>query len=152
MEARPLPKIGQIAIMVKDIEKAISYYSETLNVGPFATVEYKPERAIMRGKEVAFTLNLAFANWGDQNLELMEIAEGEPQHKEFLERTGGGVHHLGFYVDDVDDWINYFDKKGIPVLMDLEGIVGPRGRRRAVYFDTHKGGVLFEFIRINPCD
>jgi methylmalonyl-CoA/ethylmalonyl-CoA epimerase len=143
-----LPEVGQIAIVTKDLEKVVDYYSRMFNLGPFVSFAYKPERSIMRGKKVSFTFKLAFTNWGKVNLEIIEVAEGEVQHNEFLKRTGGGVHHLGFYVDDMNKWIDYFAQKGIAVLLDLEGVVGPRGRRRAVFFDTAPGEILFEFIQV----
>ena len=81
-------------------------------------------------------------------MELIQVVSGEIQHIEFLRKTGGGVHHLGFYVKNMDQWIEHFRKMDIPVIMDMEGIVGSRGRRRAVFFDTSASGVLFEFIQI----
>jgi hypothetical protein len=117
-------------------------------MGPFVELEYKPERAILKGKEISFKFKLAFVNWGKINFEIVEVIEGEVQHKEFLRKTGGGVHHLGFYVDNMQGWIDHFSRKGVPVLLDLEGVVGPRGRRRAVFFDTSPGSVLFEFSQI----
>jgi catechol 2,3-dioxygenase-like lactoylglutathione lyase family enzyme len=148
MEHKQLPEVGQVAIVVKNLEEAITYWSEMLNVGPFKKIEYSPEKSVVRGKNVPIKLKLAFANGGKQNLEIIEVAEGDPQHIEFLEKTGGGVHHLGFYVHDLEQWVDYFEKRGISVLMEMEGIVGPRGRRRVVYFETSKSGVLLEFIQV----
>ncbi len=148
MDIKGLPEVGQIAIVTHDLEKVVDYYSKTFGLGPFVTFSYKPDRAVMRGKKVSFTFRLAFAPWGKMNLEIIEVTEGEVQHKEFLARTGGGVHHLGFYVNDMDAWISHFAQKGIPILLDIEGVVGPRGRRRAVFFDTAPGEILFEFIQI----
>jgi len=148
MDYDQLPEVGQVAVVVENLDKAVQYYTKTLNMGPFVELEYKPERAILKGKEISFKFKLAFVNWGKINFEIVEVMEGEVQHKEFLKKTGGGVHHLGFYVDNMQGWIDHFSKKGVPVLLDLEGIVGPRGRRRAVFFDTSPGSVLFEFIQI----
>jgi methylmalonyl-CoA/ethylmalonyl-CoA epimerase len=148
MGSRELPEVGQIAIVAQNMEKAVEYYSKMLNIGPFAIFEYAPEKAIMRGQNVSFKLKIGLADWGKQRLEIIEVLEGEPHHSEFLEKTGGGIHHLGFYVDDVKRWIEYFDKKGIPVLMDLEGMAGNNRKTRAVYFETSESGTILEFIQV----
>jgi methylmalonyl-CoA/ethylmalonyl-CoA epimerase len=148
LDCEKMPEVGQVAIVTKDLEKLVDYYSKMFNLGPFVTFEYTPDQAVIRGKPASFTFKLAFAPWGKMNLEIIQVVRGEVDHKEFLQRTGGGVHHLGFYVDDMQKWIDHFAQKGIPVLMDLQGTVGPRGRRRAVFFETSPGQVLFEFIKI----
>ncbi len=143
-----LPEVGQLGIVVKDREKAISYYSETFNIRDWNRVEYKPEKATWNGKSVYFEFKLAFADTQKLNWELVEVSKGQIQHNEFLQKTGGGIHHLGFWVDDLDLWKEYFEKKGVPAIMEFEGVVGSRGRRRVVFFDASPGGVLLEFIKI----
>ncbi len=148
MDDQDLPKVGQLGIVVDDVEKGVAYYSKMFNITNWNRMLYTPEKAVWNGKKASFKFKLAFADIKDINLELIQVAEGHIQHSDFLRKTGGGVHHFGFYVNDLQEWVDRYQKKGIPVLMDLEGIVGSRGRRRALFFDTSPGGVLFEFIQI----
>ena len=112
-----LPEVGQVGVVVKDIDKATQFYTSVLGLGPFGVFEW-PRAEAMVGAEVRrFGMKVAFAALGDVSLELIQVLSGEPIHAEFVSRTGGGLHHLGFYVDDMEGWIERFAKLGIGVLM-----------------------------------
>ena len=112
-----LPEVGQVGVVVNDIARAMDFYTTVLGLGPFEVLEW-PRAEAMVGAEVRrFGMKLAFAALGDVSLELIQVLSGEPIHAEFVRRTGGGLHHLGFYVDDIDAWIERFATLGIGVLM-----------------------------------
>jgi len=142
-----LTNIGQVGIVVKDLEKAIEYYSKVFGIGPFTTFEFAPEKHWLRGKPMPIKLNIAVAQMGSIILELMQPLEGDAPHKWFLDNKGEGLQHLGFFVEDYDGWKAYLKKQGIEVLMEAETYIEGIGHVRGAYMESDKtGGVLFELL------
>ncbi len=149
-EALNLGKIGQVGCVVRNLQKTIKNYEEVIGIGPFATIEFKPEKSFVKGRrgEVYFRIGIAPLTT-EMSLELLEVIDGEPYHKDFLEKHGEGVQHLGFFTDDYDGVLKRAEKIGIPVLMSAETDVPGMGHVRAAYLDTsEKIGVLVEIIEV----
>ncbi len=146
-----LPAIGQVGIVVKDIKKATEYYSNVFGIGPFTIFEFSPEKHWLKGKPMPIKLNIAIAQMGPVMLELIQPVEGDAPHKWFLEEKGEGLQHLGFIVDNYDEWLHYLKENGIDVLMNAETNIEGMGHIRAAYVESNRiGGVLFELIEITP--
>jgi hypothetical protein len=91
----------QIAVIVKDIEKAAKAWAEIFNVSvPEIRVDLPAESSSLtyRGKPAYYGLKLAVIKFGPIALELHEPDEHDSTFKEFLDKHGNGVHHLGFEV------------------------------------------------------
>ena len=89
--------------------------------------------------------------WGPLQLELIEPVEGDAPHKWFLEEKGEGIQHLGFIVDNCDEWLAYLKEKAIDVLMNAETDVEGMGHVRSAYMQSDLvAGVLFELIEVTP--
>jgi catechol 2,3-dioxygenase-like lactoylglutathione lyase family enzyme len=146
-----LPPVSQIGVVVKDVKKAVEYYSKVFGIGPFMTFEFAPKKHWLRGKSMPIKLNIAAAQWGPIMFELIEPVEGDAPHKWFLEKYGEGLQHLGFMVENYDEWKDYLGQQGIDVLMEAETDVEGLGHVRGAYMESDKtGGVLFELLEIKP--
>jgi methylmalonyl-CoA/ethylmalonyl-CoA epimerase len=143
-----LPPPYQIGVVVADMDKAVEYYSTIFGVGPFTIYEFMPEKQWVLEKPSSFKLQLGKAIWGNLELELIQPLEGESPHKEFLEKYGGGLQHLGFLIHNYDEMFNKFKKTGFKPLTRAETYVETYGGYlKACYFDTRRvGGVIFEII------
>ena len=148
---KTLPSLGQVGVVVKDVEKAIAYYTENFGLGPFQIIDFNPEKHWVRGQPHPLRLKIAMAEMGPVHLELIEPVSKDSPHQQFLEEKGEGIQHLGFYIDDYEGWISHLKSKGIEVLMNAETTVEGMGRIRAAYLESDQvGGVLFEVIEIKP--
>ena len=146
-----LPPPAQVGVVVKNLDEAIAYYSETFGLGPFQKVSFVPAQHWVKGEPCPINLNIGMCPWGPLQLELIEPIEGDAPHKWFLEEKGEGLQHLGFIVDNYDEWMAYFKEKGIDVLMNAETDVEGMGHVRAAYMQSDAvGGVLFELIEVKP--
>ena len=146
-----LPELSGVGIVVKDIEKAMEYYSKTFGIGPFRTVMFNPEKHWVDGKPFPVQLKLAFASLGGSvELELLQpLSEGP--HKDFLETHGEGLQHLGFNVDNYDEWMSYLKREGIGILYNAEGYIEGLGYVRAAYLDSgdeKPGNTLIELSEL----
>ena len=136
-----LPGVGQIGVVVEDIDRAIAFYESTFGLGPFDIREVGAPNVWDRGEEKAIKARLAFATLGNVELELIQILEGDSVHLEFLREHGEGLHHLGFFVKDIQAKLEQAKAMGFEVLhMDPF-------RQAYAYLDTRKpGGIIFELI------
>jgi len=110
--------ICQIALVVKDIDRAVRNYAEIFKVDPPSIfVLPPPEEANTqyRGKPTGTRAKLAVFKMGPIVLELTQPDDEPSSWKEFLETKGEGVHHIGFMMDDKKATLEMFAKRGIPV-------------------------------------
>lgn len=98
----------QIAITVKDIEKAAKTWANLFNV-PVPEIRHnlpvKDENLTYRGMPAFYGLKHANIQFGKLVVELLEPDENDSTFKEFLDKHGNGVHHLGFQVGEKRDII-----------------------------------------------
>jgi methylmalonyl-CoA/ethylmalonyl-CoA epimerase len=84
-----LKKLDHIAVVVKDLDKAVKSYIEMFG---FKEVE----RLAGPGNEFTSVM-LAY---GDIRVELLQSLK-EGSFSKFLEEKGGGLHHVSFATDDI---------------------------------------------------
>ena len=144
-----LPPVNQIGVVVRDMDKAIEYYSSIFGIGPFSVVyELVPEKHWYMEEPSHLKLLVGKSMWGNVELELVQPVEGKSVHKDFLETHGEGLQHLGFDVSDYDEMFDRFIKAGFVPLLRVDTYVAAyKVHLKACYFDTRKvGGVIFEII------
>ena len=56
----------------------------------------------MPDKEGFYDLTIKSARIGPVELQLIQPGKGESLYKDYLEKKGEGVYHLGFVVEDID--------------------------------------------------
>jgi len=136
-----LPGVGQIGVVVEDVDRTIAFYQSAFGLGPFDIREVGAPNVWDRGEEKHIKARLAFATLGQVELELIQILEGDSFHLEFLRKHGEGVHHLGFFVKDFQAKLEQAKAMGFEVLQ-----MDPF-RQAYAYLDTRQpGGIIFELI------
>jgi len=136
-----LPGVGQIGVVVEDIDRTMSFYQSVFGLGPWDIREVGAPNVWDRGQEKQIKARLAFATVGQVELELIQILEGDSLHLEFLREHGEGLHHLGFFVRDFQAKLEQAEAMGLEVLQ-----VDPF-RQAYAYLDTRQpGGIIFELI------
>ena len=106
----------QIALVVKDVEKAAKEWADLFNV-PMPEILDHSNRSnpdvTYRGKVADYGMRMAVIKAGNWVIELSEPTGGDSTFQEFLDKHGEGVHHLGFEVGEKRDAIiNELDEKG----------------------------------------
>jgi catechol 2,3-dioxygenase-like lactoylglutathione lyase family enzyme len=142
-----LPRLGQIGYVVKDIDKAVLYYKDTLGIRPWMLLDERPEPCIEKDEEVHPLLRIALAYTGPIQLELIQVLEGESVHLKHPAESLWRVHHLGFMVQDIERRLNASQELGIGVLQ--RGTIKDIGFTvDYAYLDTvNEAGVVIEFIQ-----
>ena len=141
--------VDQVAVVVRDIDAAMRHYAERVGIGPWSVYTYGPHRMhtmTFRGEERPYVMTLALAFVGPTMYELIESVEGPNIYEEFLAARGEGLHHLGYYVDDIDAEIEAMAAKGYALLQSGRGF-GVDGDGAYAYFDTERDlGCIVEAI------
>lgn len=136
---------NQIGFIVRDVEKAAKNWEALLGIGPFQILKRAPEETIYKGKKELFQIKNALARIGSLQLELVEVIQGNCCQKDFLEESGGGLHHLAVFVDDMDQALATVKEHGIEVLQ----MGTAAGSIRFAYLDTKAQlGFVLEFMQL----
>ena len=112
-------KLHHIGVVVKDLDKTIEYL-ESIGIGPFEFKKGKKAGIIsfngeLHNKPASWKTKISNANLQPVQLELLEPAEGNQALQESLDKTGEGLHHIGFITDDLDKEIAKFKKAGVKI-------------------------------------
>jgi len=130
-----IQSIDHISYAVTDIDKVTEAWSRLYGLGPWRFAE-------SGGKDVKgrpWKIRMAFANVGPTEIELVQCIEGRIFQSKFLDKWGEGIHHIGFYVDDVDAEVDQLVKAGANLLIHDPG--------RFAYVDAGgPGGAIFELM------
>jgi lactoylglutathione lyase len=125
------PRMIYTGIRVKDMDQSIAFYTEVLGM---KLVER--QKTPQTEGEVA-TLKSADS---EQELELNWYKEGSRFGTPFA--NGSEVDHLGFDVENLDDWIGSLEKKGINILVRIREIGGWNEA-----FIEDPNGIWIEFLQ-----
>ncbi|MFC1821143.1 VOC family protein [Thermodesulfobacteriota bacterium] len=150
-KAKPLvdlPKIKHVGFVVKNLAKAIKYYTTLFGWGPFEIRDFELKGYTFRGRISDCKMHVGMAHQGSLMIELIEPVEGETPHSEFLREKGEGINHIGLgNVDDLGLCLTELAKEGIKpvyhVEFDYDGI-----DIEAVYLNTDEfGGIMIELVQ-----
>ena len=87
-----IKKVDHIAIAVSDLNKEIEVYK---NIPGF---EFNGKEVVEEQK-----VTVAFFKVGDIFIELLEPLSDDSPISKFIEKRGGGLHHISYEVDDIRD-------------------------------------------------
>jgi len=92
-------RLHQIGIVVKDLDSTVEAWRALYGVEPWTFMEFSHEnlkevRGDGKAYQKGFHFRIAAAYVGETQIELIEANETMPMYQEFLEQTGGGLHHF----------------------------------------------------------
>ncbi len=100
-----LSKIHHVGIVVRHLEDAYPFYRDTLglSLGKTATLEDQGVKA-------------ALLPVGDSEIELLEPITPDSGVARFLEKKGGGLHHVCFETDNIETELQEAKDKGLRLI------------------------------------
>jgi methylmalonyl-CoA/ethylmalonyl-CoA epimerase len=125
-------KIDHVGIAVKDLEKTAAFYGDVLGL-EFAGFEDLPDRG----------LRIGVFNVGGVRLELLQPTTTDSTMAKFIEKSGEGIHHLAFTVDDAEAELGRLASAGVQ-LIDSKPRPGAAGVRVAFLHPKSAFHVLME--------
>ncbi len=110
---------AHLAFVVKDMDAWVSRYAGMFGVSaPKVIVTGARDKAhtTYRGAPTDARAKLAFLKLGAAALELIEPDANPSTWREWLDKKGEGMHHLGFNVADLDKALTWLKGKGCDVV------------------------------------
>jgi methylmalonyl-CoA/ethylmalonyl-CoA epimerase len=132
--ARVARGLHHVAIVVPSIAEARKTYVDLLGM-TCGEVEFVADQKV----------NVLVCWAGSQRIELVEPAASDSPVSAFLEKRGGGLHHLAYRVDDVAAAIAVLERGGVRMI-DSAPRPGAHGTRIAFVHPKSTGGVLTELV------
>lgn len=138
-----MDKVSQIALVVHDVRASVKHFWDELGVGPWNIWELDHRTMsdmTLYGKPAEYSFRVAMTSIGDVAIELVQPLKGNSIFSEFLEKKGGGLHHLKYKVPDTEAVLNDFKKTGGRILQSAR-----IGEGSFYYLDTEdKFGFIIE--------
>jgi methylmalonyl-CoA/ethylmalonyl-CoA epimerase len=111
-----LPTFDQLCMMVQDMPTAMAYYSTFLNVPVWYRSKTVSRETIYRGKLVELEADIVVGYSGRIQIELFQLISGEDNiYYEVFGDRGGGIHHVGIIVNDLDKYLARFQQANVVV-------------------------------------
>lgn len=128
--------LSQIAYAVTDVREFAAQHARTFGSGPFLMMEGFQVDCLIRGEEVTFTVDVAFGQWDDVQVEVMQQTSPGLGLIHGLYAPEGqvrtGVHHICNLVEDVDAAVAGFEAAGYETVFSCT----MPGGTKAVMIDT----------------
>jgi methylmalonyl-CoA epimerase len=126
--------IDHVGVAVSDLDEAIGLYESTFEM-PLVHRETVEEQGV----------EAALLDVGDGHVELLRPLGADTPVGRFIDRSGPGLHHVAYRVDDIDGVLRRLTDAGVE-LIDKEARVGIRGSRVAFLHPRSTGRVLTELV------
>ena len=131
-------KINHIGIATKGIEEALKFWSDSLGLENVHTETVEDQK-----------VRVAMLPLGESRVELLEPTSDDSPISKFLEKRGGGIHHIAVEVEDIRSSLEKLKAQGMR-LIDETPRVGAEGCLVAFVHPSSSGGVLLELVQTRP--
>jgi len=98
-------KLDHVGIAVKSLDETLKFYTDVLGLD-LASVEIVEEQKV----------KVAFLPIGDTEVELLESTADDGPIAKYIERSGEGVQHLAFLVENIEEAIAEMQDKGMRMI------------------------------------
>ncbi|MDM7923193.1 MAG: methylmalonyl-CoA epimerase [Pyrinomonadaceae bacterium] len=128
-------KINHLGIATKGIEEALKFWEESLGLENVHTEVVEDQK-----------VRVAMLPIGESRVELLEPTADDSPISKFLEKRGGGIHHVAVEVEDIEASLAKLKEKGMR-LIDEKPRIGAEGCLVAFVHPAASGGVLLELVQ-----
>ena len=133
-----MKKIEHIGIAVKNIEEANKTFAKI-----FGKEHYKIEEVKLEG------VKTSFFSVGESKIELLEAKNQESPIAKFISKRGEGMHHIAFYVDDIEKEMERLKENGFQFIRE-HYTKGADNKLICFLHPKQTNGVLIELCQEQP--
>jgi methylmalonyl-CoA epimerase len=128
-------KINHLGIATKSIAEALKFWQDSLGLENIHTEEVEEQK-----------VRVAMLPIGESRIELLEPTSEDSPISKFLEKRGGGIHHIAVEVEDIEAALAKLKATGAR-LIDETPRIGAEGCLIAFIHPAATGGVLLELTQ-----
>ncbi len=137
--------LAQVAIVVHDIEEMARRYAAVFGLPMPEIIVTEPglqAHQTYRGAPSDARCKLAFFKLGQVELELIQPLGGPSTWQEALDKNGQSVHHIAFWVEGMQQSVDFLRTQGIDMIQR-----GDMGEGQFVYMDGQdRLGLVIELL------
>lgn len=130
-------KINHLGIATKGIDEALKFWADALGLENVHTEVVEDQK-----------VRVAMLPLGESRIELLEPTSEDSPISKFLEKRGGGIHHIAVEVEDIEAALAKLKREGAR-LIDEEPRIGAEGCLVAFVHPSSANGVLLELVQEN---
>ncbi len=130
-----ITKIEHLGIAVPSLVEGNKLFEKLLGTAP-----YKEEAVEREG------VTTSFFRVGESQVELLEASKDDSPIAKYLEKKGGGIHHIAFYTDDIHAEMKRLQEEGFTLLSE-EPKPGADGKLIVFLHPKSTAGVLVELCQ-----
>lgn len=127
-------KINHLGIAAKSLEEALKFWADGLGLENVLTEVVEEQK-----------VRVAMLPVGESRIELLEPTSDDSPISKFLEKRGGGIHHIAIEVSDINAALARLKAQGVR-LIDESPKVGAEGCLVAFVHPASTNGVLLELV------
>ena len=134
-----MPKVKQInhvAVVVDDMEKALSFWRDALGMEMHGLRDVPAEKS-----------QVAFLPLPGSEVELVKPATDDSGIARYLAKHGPGMHHICLEVDDIEGMLSQLKSRGVR-LINEEPRTAADGKKYAFVHPESTSGVLVELYQL----
>ena len=130
-------KINHLGIATNGIDEALKFWADSLGLENVHTETVEDQK-----------VRVAMLPVGESRIELLEPISDDSPISKFLEKRGGGIHHIAVEVDDIKAALEKLRSQGARLIDEVPRI-GAEGCLVAFVHPGSTGGVLLELVEVN---
>src|SRR5690348_14618079 len=130
-------KINHLGIATKGVDEALKFWSDALGLENVHTEVVEDQK-----------VKVAMLPIGESRIELLEPTSDDSPISKFIEKRGGGIHHVAVEVDDIAATLEKLKASGVR-LIDEVPRTGAEGCLVAFIHPSATHGVLLELMQTN---
>jgi len=130
-------KINHLGIATKGIEEALKFWGDALGLENVHTETVEDQK-----------VRVAMLPIGDTRIELLEATSEDSPIAKFVEKRGGGIHHIAVEVENIEESLAKLKAKGMR-LIDETPRIGAENCLVAFVHPSSANGVLLELVQKN---
>lgn len=128
-------KIDHLGIATKSIDEALKFWQDSLGLENVHTEIVEEQK-----------VRVAMLPIGESKIELLEPTSEDSPISKFLEKRGGGIHHIAIEVEDIEVSLAKMKQNGAK-LIDETPRIGAEGCLIAFVHPQSTNGVLLELTQ-----
>lgn len=128
-------KINHLGIATKGIDEALKFWGDALGLENVHTEVVEDQK-----------VRVAMLPIGESRIELLEPTSEDSPISKFLEKRGGGIHHIAVEVKDIEASLRKLKEQGMR-LIDESPRIGAQGCLVAFVHPSSANGVLLELVQ-----
>ncbi len=128
-------KISHLGIATKNIDEALKFWQDALGLENIHTETVEDQK-----------VRVAMLPIGDTRIELLEATADDSPIAKFVEKRGGGIHHIAVEVENIEETLAKLKRNGAR-LIDESPRMGAEDCLIAFVHPSSTNGVLLELIQ-----